>query len=59
MILDADIDAVDKAAKALFESNDNKMLKAAGFPIDWESQPRTIKLDYRNKVRIVLDSITE
>lgn len=49
----------DKCGKAIFELNSHPMLKAGGFPTDWESQPITVKIDYIRKAKAVLDVIKQ
>jgi len=50
---------IDKCAKEIFDLGAHSMLKSAGYPTDWESQPRTLKMDYIRKVKAVLDILTK
>lgn len=51
-----DHDVIENCAKSLFESESHSMLKAAGYPTDWDGQPNTVKFDYKRKVRTVIKS---
>lgn len=45
------IEALEVAAKSLFESEPHRLLAAAGYPTKWEDQCSSIKRDMLRKVR--------
>ncbi len=51
-----DEQALETAAKALWESKPHKMLTAGGYPTDWESQCRSIKRDIIREARTVIQA---
>lgn len=50
-------ETIDRAAKALWDSETHVLLESRGYPIDYESQPRVIKNGLRRRVRAVIEAL--
>lgn len=50
-------ETIKKACKALWDSETHLFIEKAGYPTDYESQPKTIKRDLRRKVRAVIGAL--
>lgn len=51
--------SVDVVAKALWDSSPtgHKLLEKVGFATDWESQPESIKRDYRRQAKAAIEAL--
>lgn len=47
---------IERAAKALWDSETHPMLQAAGYATDYASQPETIKIGLRRTCRLVIQT---
>ena len=52
-----DAEAIDRAARALWDSETHHLLEKAGHPTGWDNIPRITRKRYRNKVRKAIKAI--
>lgn len=45
---------IERAAEAIWNARDHKIMQKAGYPIAWAEQPTSIKRDYRKEARAAL-----